>query len=114
MSEGSNGEYESLVDPQLSNNFNYDQNVTAGYVSYTLTASAFTLKTGGRYEYTNINAHYEGQPDINIPSYGVLVPSLNVSRKLKNGNLIKASYNRRIQRPSLRDLNPNIQGSNHC
>lgn len=112
LSEGSTGEYESLVDPQLSNNFNYDQNVTAGYVSYTLTASAFTLKTGGRYEYTNINAHYEGQPDINIPSYGVLVPSLNVSRKLKNGNLIKASYNRRIQRPSLRDLNPNIQGSN--
>ena len=55
---------------------------------------------------------FKGQPDIQIPSYGVLVPSINVSRKLKNGNLIKASYNRRIQRPSLRDLNPNLQASN--
>ena len=112
LAQGSTGEYESSDDPKLSNNFNYDQNVTAGYVSYTLTSSALSLKAGGRYEHTSINAHYEGQPNINIPSYGVLVPSVNISRKLKNGKLIKASYNRRIQRPSLRDLNPNIQGSN--
>jgi hypothetical protein len=42
----------------------------------------------------------------------VIVPSFNVSKKLKGGNMVKASYNRRIQRPSIRFLNPNIQVSN--
>jgi outer membrane receptor protein involved in Fe transport len=110
---GSNGEYQLSGGPLLSNGFNYNQSITSGYLSYTLTtANNYTLKAGGRYEYTNIHAHFQGKPDIAIPSYGVFVPSINISRKLKNGNLIKASYNRRIQRPSLRDLNPNLQASN--
>jgi hypothetical protein len=41
------------------------------------------------------------------------VPSVNASKKLKNGNTLKASYNRRIQRPSIRFLNPNIQWQNN-
>lgn len=113
MSAGSNGEYQPVSNPLLSNNFNYQQSVTAGYASYTLTTeSNITLKAGGRYEYTLIDAHFTGQPSINIPSYGVLVPSVNISRKLKNGNLLKASYNRRIQRPNLQNLNPNLVASN--
>ena len=108
-----NGEYIPSTNPLLTNNFDYNQRVTSGYTSYALSPTKqFTFKAGARYEFTNINAHFQGQPDINIPSYGVLVPSINVSRKLQNGNLIKVSYNRRIQRPSLRDLNPNPQGSN--
>ena len=105
--------YVLSANPSLSNGFNYAQSITAGYVLYTLTTeNNYTLKGGGRYEYAHISAHFDGQPDIKIPSYGVLVPSINISRKLKNGNMIKASYNRRIQRPSLRDLNPNIVSSN--
>ncbi len=110
---GANGEYQMFGSPLLSNGFNYNQSITSGYASYTLTtANDYTLRAGGRYEYTYIHAHFQGKPDIQIPSYGVLVPSINFSRKLKNGNLVKASYNRRIQRPSLRDLNPNLQASN--
>ena len=91
---------------------NYNQAISAGYVSYSLTANAYTIKGGGRYEYTDIKAQFNGAPYTTIPSYGVLVPSLNISRKLKDGKMIKASYNKRIQRPSLRDLNPNLQASN--
>lgn len=98
---------------QLANVFNYDQNVTAGYTSYTLSfLKAYSLKAGARYEYTTIKARFQDGQDIEIPSYGVLVPSLNISRKLKNGNTLKAAYNRRIQRPSLQFLNPNRQASN--
>ncbi|NVO85860.1 TonB-dependent receptor domain-containing protein [Hymenobacter terrestris] len=97
----------------LSNIFTYDQNVAAAYVAYTATLlKNYTFKPGVRYEYTTINADFEKDRAASIPSYSVLVPSLNLSRKLANGNLVKAAYNRRIQRPSLQFLNPNRQASN--
>ncbi len=114
QAEGADGEYVEDPNPSLSNDFSYDQNVTAGYVSYTTTLfKNYTIKPGIRYEYTTINADFrtESSP-VDIPSYGTIVPSLNLSRKLANGNMIKGSYNRRISRPSLRFLNPNIDASN--
>ena len=113
LAQGPTGVYEALPDPTLSNEFSYDQNVTAGYLSYTFQLlKNYTLKPGLRYEYTTINADFKTDFKAEIPSYGTLVPSINASRKLKNGNMIKLAYNRRIQRPSLRFLNPNIEASN--
>ncbi|WP_089319419.1 outer membrane beta-barrel family protein [Pontibacter ummariensis] len=98
----------------LSNVFNYNQDVTAGYLSYTLTtANHYSVKAGARYEYTTINSDFENSDErVSIPSYGVLVPSINLSKRLNSGNTIKLAYNRRIQRPSLEFLNPNIQNAN--
>ena len=110
---GSSGDYTSLGNDSLNNTFRYNQNITAGYAAYTLNfLKTYTVKAGLRYEYTTINAQYQQDREVTIPSYGVLVPSLNVSKKLANGNMIKASYNRRIQRPSMQFLNPNVQASN--
>jgi hypothetical protein len=109
---GEDGEYVLNPNASLSNNLDYNQNVAAGYFSYTVSLPKdFSLKAGTRYEYTTIQANFQDEEEINIPSYGVIVPSVNLSRKLKTGTA-KAAYNRRIQRPSLRYLNPNIQGSN--
>ncbi|MGC4021643.1 MAG: TonB-dependent receptor [Cyclobacteriaceae bacterium] len=111
VASGASGAYGP--DPRrASTGFNYNQAISAAYLAYTITRNEYTLKAGSRYEYTGIQAHFNGQSDISIPSYSVIVPSVNLSRKLKNGNLIKVSYNKRIQRPSLRDLNPNLQASN--
>lgn len=99
----------------LANIFNYDQDVTAGYLSYTLNAkSGYSFKVGSRYEYTQINAYFKNatETDTDIPSYGALVPSANLSKKLKDGKTIKLAYNRRLQRPSIQFLNPTIQASN--
>jgi outer membrane receptor protein involved in Fe transport len=96
----------------LTNNLNYDQNIVGGYLSYTLTLpKGYSLKAGARYEYTTIDAYSKTEENIEIPSYGVLVPSANLSKKLKSGT-VKVAYNRRIQRPSIQFLNPNIQASN--
>lgn len=109
---GSDGEYVLQDNQNLSNQLNYNQDVLASYVSYTYSAkSGYSLKTGARYEYTIINAFTRTEADIDIPEYGVLVPSINASKKLKKGTL-KTSYNRRIQRPSIQFLNPNIQAPN--
>jgi outer membrane receptor protein involved in Fe transport len=107
------GNYLLVDSVRLTNNLNYNQNIASGYLAYTLTLpKGYSIKAGSRYEYTNIDAYTRTEDNIDIPSYGVLVPSLNVSRKLGKGGMIKASYNRRIQRPSIRFLNPNIQSSN--
>jgi len=109
---GTDGVYIPNFDPRVSNSFDYHQNVTAGYLSYTAQLpKGYSLKAGGRYEYTMIDANFQDEKEVEIPSYGVLVPSVNLSRKLKNGTA-KVAYNRRIQRPSLQYLNPNIQSQN--
>ncbi len=109
---GPDGEFVYQPNQKLSNQLNYNQDILASYMSYTYTSkSGYSLKSGLRYEYTVINAYTRTEADINIPEYGVLVPSINASKKLKKGT-IKTSYNRRIQRPSIQYLNPNIQASN--
>lgn len=111
--DGSDGPFVVDQSRALTNVFYYDQNVTSAYASYTYnTAKAYSFKGGVRYEYTTITSNFQGEQEIEIPAYGVVVPSINVSRKLKNGNMLKASYNRRIQRPSIQFLNPNLQAAN--
>jgi outer membrane receptor protein involved in Fe transport len=100
--------------PDLTNRFTYHQNVTAGYLEYTLnTHSPFSFRAGARYEYAAISAGLRDQgmtlPD--IPSYGVFVPAVNIGWRLKNGKLIKLAFTRRIQRPSIQFLNPNVIAS---
>ncbi len=108
-------EYGGLSASRPNNNLDYDQNVAAGYLSYTFsTKDKWSFKAGTRYEYTSINARQDEGGVLNIPSYGNLVPSLNVSKTFgkKQGQTIKASYNRRLQRPGIQFLNPNVNTSN--
>ncbi|MBC7569496.1 MAG: TonB-dependent receptor [Spirosoma sp.] len=100
-------------DRRPAGSLDYAQNIAAGYVAYTLiTPSKITIKGGLRYEYTSIGASAAGQGPINIPDYGKLVPSLNISRKINDRTTLKFAYNRRIQRPGIQDLNPNFNATN--
>ena len=119
---GPTGGFETDAD-RPGNTLNYDQTIGAAYVSYTITTkNKITIKAGTRYEFTNINASYSRtQPgeqggaageDLGIPSYSNLVPSLNISKALSSGRTIKLAYNRRLQRPGIRFLNPNVNAAN--
>jgi outer membrane receptor protein involved in Fe transport len=113
IADGLNAPFIQSTKANLSNSFVYNQNVSAAYVTYAVdTKSNFSIKAGARYEYTVINARFQGQPDLNVPAYGVLVPSFNVARKLSKDRQFRVSYNRRIVRPWLQALNPNLQTSN--
>lgn len=113
FSQGNSKNFIKAPQGNLSNVFNYNQNVTAGYVSYSLSfLKTYSLKAGGRYEYTTIDASFSEGQLTKIPSYAVWVPSVNISKRFKKGNMLKASFNRRIQRPSIQFLNPNIQNAN--
>ncbi|MEQ8472165.1 MAG: TonB-dependent receptor [Marinoscillum sp.] len=113
FSASGNDPYAEVSGSGFTNIFDYSQNVTAGYVSYkTDFGKDYSAMVGGRYEYTTITANFEDEVDLDIPSYGTFVPSINFSKKLSIGKTIKAGYSRRIQRPSLQFLNPNINASN--
>lgn len=99
--------------PQPASSLNYDQNVAGGYLSYTITTkSRFTLKAGSRYEYTSIDATQGEAGNLNLPAYGNLVPSINISQTFGKGQTVKLAYNRRLQRPGIQFLNPNVNSAN--
>src|SRR5690606_18207286 len=53
-----NGPYEPSTTSGFNNNLNYDQNIVAGYLAYTLALkNGYSLKAGTRYEHTVINAY---------------------------------------------------------
>lgn len=112
---GSSGIYSQVNSAILpSNVFDYNQYIYSSYGSYTLTTkNKWSIKTGLRYEYTDISASFlkkEGQNTV-IPAYGVLVPSFNMSKTFKSGTW-RFSYNRRLQRPGIQNLNPNVNATN--
>ncbi|WP_342086677.1 TonB-dependent receptor domain-containing protein [Dyadobacter sp. OTU695] len=105
--------YSEIGQAQPASNLNYDQNVAAGYLSYTYTTkSRFTVKAGTRYEYTSIDAQQGEAGDLKLPAYGNLVPSINLSQTFGKGQTIKLAYNRRLQRPGIQFLNPNLNAAN--
>ena len=118
---GPNGPF-VLDNSRPANALDYDQEIAATYLSYTLTTkNKYTLKAGARYEYTFINARFTNEANVSapgtptvgtIPNYGNLVPSINLSKNLGGGKIVKLAYNRRIQRPGIQFLNPNQNVSN--
>lgn len=81
--------------------FDYDQNVAAGYstIAFNLTKK-IQFKGGLRAEYTDINF------SDNKNDYFNLFPSAILSQTIKGKTTLKLAYNRRVQRPSLAYLNP--------
>ncbi|MBB4079337.1 outer membrane receptor for ferrienterochelin and colicin [Lewinella aquimaris] len=95
-----------------SGQLDYGQDILAAYTAYTLALPGdITLKAGLRWEQTMIEATQNNEA-IEIPDYANLVPSLNFSKKVGESTTLKLGYNRRIQRPWLRQLNPNVNIEN--
>lgn len=93
--------------PFISDVFNYDQDVMAGYASLNVKIGKdWGLIAGARYEDTDIRGMYEVDGNSFENDYDNLLPSIIISKKLKKFQTLKASYTKRIQRPSLFYINP--------
>jgi outer membrane receptor protein involved in Fe transport len=88
-------------DTDLGNNFRYLQNINALYADLQIKFSFFELQAGLRAEYTS-NEQLDQQKE----DYFDLFPSLMLSKDLAQGFNIFISYNRRINRPTIKMLNP--------
>jgi len=117
-----NSEAELAMD-ELSNTFNYNENVTAAYVQYgNKIGDKFSYLLGLRYEYTQLKGEtspfIEGSealeqyfPDGDIEldfdnRFSNFFPTVNVIYELKENENITLGYNRRINRPRSWFINP--------
>lgn len=93
--------------PGRTDVFSYAQNVGAVYASYEFSwQKKYQVKVGSRYEYTHVYGDFVSTNTKVRQHYGNLVPSLAISRSLKNNQTVKFNYSKRIQRPQLGYLNP--------
>ena len=97
---------DGVIDDLRSNIFNYDQDVYATYASYNFFFKKLNFITGLRYERTEIGGEGEFAGSTFTNSYDNFLPNIAVSKSLKNFRNLKLSYSKRIQRPSLRFINP--------
>ncbi len=97
-------------DHDLSCDFQYDENINAGYVQLDAKFSSISLEAGLRLENTRIEGEQSGnayQRDSSFTNhYTHLFPTLSVQYALRNGNSLSLTYGKRIVRPNYRDLNP--------
>lgn len=107
------GESNFEVVPNRTDIFYYNQDVFAGYVSTQLNLTEkLGLIAGVRYEYTDISGEFDENPNTFANDYDNWLPSIILNQKIGKFSSVKASYNQRISRPSLRNVNPYEQIGN--
>lgn len=100
--------YTGAIENPGSESFNYSQNVYAGYLSSKYSfAKKYSIQAGARTEITQIAFDFKNQSNSNASNdYYNIVPSIVLAKNLSEGKSVKLNYTQRVQRPSLRFLNP--------
>ena len=95
----------TVLDPTISNQFEYRENVNAAYVSLRGAAPKTTFQVGLRGEQTNTRADLLRE-NLREQHYFQLFPSATVQRTLSERHALGLSVARRIDRPSYVQVNP--------
>ena len=95
----------STINPDISSQFQYHENVNAAYASVSGVRAGTTLQAGLRAEQTNTLAETVGGSS-RERHYLQLFPNLLVQRSLSKQHALALAVARRIDRPSYVQLNP--------
>lgn len=99
-----NGSY--VNDERRSNQFIFDEKISAAYVNYNTQLGSYTIQAGLRAERTASTGNSVTDATVVDRTYTDLFPTLFVQKKINDSNTISASYGRRIDRPNYASLNP--------
>ena len=88
-------------DTALNNKFNYIQQINALYFNVVTEIKQFEIQAGIRSELTN-----NSQNKSNRKEYIDFFPSVNISRKITKKLSLFTAFSRRINRPTIKMLNP--------
>lgn len=93
-----------------SNNFLYNETISAAYASADVKKEKWHWQVGLRYEFTSYKAHQLGNAVVKDSSfnrkYGSLFPTGFVAYELDSNNTFTFRTGRRIDRPPFQNLNP--------
>jgi|GEM_PF-6850341 len=95
-----------ITDLSQTNHFTYTDRISAAYLNYSNSWKSWSFQTGIRGEYIDVNTWQEinnlaaGYQDLSF------FPSVYLTYKTSGGYDMQASYSRRINRPSIEQLNP--------
>lgn len=92
--------------PSLTNVFDYKQNVLGIYGTTSYESEKWGVKLGIRLENTDLKTLLETTNEKRNQNYSNLFPSVHTSYKISESLSLQAGYSKRINRPSLWDLNP--------
>jgi hypothetical protein len=97
-------------DLSRSNNFLYDENISAAYASVDAEKGKWQWQAGLRYEFTSYKAHQLGNALVKDSAfkkeYGSLFPTGFLSYQVDSNHMITFRTGRRIDRPPFQNLNP--------
>jgi len=92
--------------PGLTNNFVYNEKISALYAILGNKVKKFSYQAGIRAELTDVTTTLKQTNEINPRKYSNLFPSLHISYDMPKGHALQISYSKRIRRPAYNDLSP--------
>ena len=96
----------TIVDPALTNNFLYDQQIHSLFGTYERPFGDLTVQAGLRLEQVDIDINQVTSGITRQNDYFRAYPSLHLGYELDDNNVLRASYRHRVRRPRPEDLNP--------
>jgi iron complex outermembrane recepter protein len=96
-----------VIDKLRTNNFAYDENINAAYISYNFSkGKKWEFNTGLRAEQTVSKGVQKINDSSFTKNYVNIFPTLFASYKINEKQNLSFSFGRRVQRPDYEDLNP--------
>ncbi|ANE52985.1 outer membrane beta-barrel protein [Flavisolibacter tropicus] len=97
--------------PSNTDRFQYDQRVYSGYGSYSVNVKKYGIRVGLRLEHTTVDGDFISSKTAVSQEYTQLIPNVNISRKFSSTLTSVLSYNQRLQRPYITNLNPFVNNN---
>lgn len=95
-----------ITDSSRTNNFHYNEYISAAYISYERTGTKWGYSLSLRAEHTHSKANAITQSEVIIRDYLTWLPSFNLNYRINSNRQVNLSFSRRMTRPNFVQLNP--------
>jgi len=94
------------LNPSNTDNFKYAQDVISVYSMYTFKIKKSNFRFGTRVEYTSVDGNFINSNTLVKHNYATILPNIQFTHPLSKVTNLVVSYNKRLSRPYIWDLNP--------